>query len=54
MLDEVGLATEVTYQELPAGDPGDGTVLEQAVPAQTAVNSGDTVAIVVGVARAGT
>lgn len=54
VLDEAGLAFVVTYQELPAGDPGDGTVLEQAVPAQTAVDPGDPVAIVVGVARAGT
>jgi eukaryotic-like serine/threonine-protein kinase len=50
-LDEQGLGVDVTYQELPPGDPKDGTVLEQSVGTSQEVDKGTTISIVVGQSR---
>src|SRR5690606_36174249 len=47
-LDEKGFGVEVSYQELPPGDPSDGTVLEQSIQQGELVDKGTTIQIVVG------
>ena len=47
-LTSVGLQGAVTYQELAPGDPNDGRVVSQSVPAGSAVDPGTSVDLVVG------
>ena len=51
LLDDRGFGIEVTYRELPPGDPRDGTVLEQSIPTSQMVDKGTVVVVVVGQAR---
>jgi serine/threonine-protein kinase len=48
LLDDRGFGIEVTYRELPPGDPRDGTVLEQSIPTSQMVDKGTVVVVVVG------
>ena len=41
-------APNVTYRDLPPGDPSDGTVLEQSIPAAELVDKGTVIDLVVG------
>ena len=48
-LRDLGFGTpNVTYRDLPPGDPSDGTVLEQSVPAAELVDKGTVIDLVVG------
>jgi beta-lactam-binding protein with PASTA domain len=51
LLDDRGFGIEVTYRELPPGDPADGTVLEQSIATSQLVDKGTVVTVVVGQAR---
>ena len=51
LLDDRGFGVDVTYRELPPGDPRDGTVLEQSVPTSQLVDKGTVIVVVVGQAR---
>jgi len=51
LLDDRGFGVQVTYRELPPGDPRDGTVLEQNIPTSQMVDKGTVVVVVVGQAR---
>ncbi len=48
LLDEAGLGINVSYKTLAAGDPRDGTVLEQSVPSNQEVDKGTVITVVVG------
>jgi serine/threonine-protein kinase len=51
VLAERSLSIDVTYQILEAGDPRDGTVLDQSISPGTSVDVGSSVSVVIGQSR---